>query len=163
MHRQPFLPGFPKGAMKIGRSLSILKKEGLVTYFAGGDNYFSHPESDLNSERFAFATLMVNGYVRPCELQGPPLCLPHRTIMNWAKQLREEGSGSFFRPRCSKNVSVMSSEKIAECESQFRDGKTVSTVAKLVGVGESTLRKAIKRGAISKTPEESGKKKLSAP
>ena len=159
MLRQPFLPDFPKGAMKIGDSLSILKKEGLVTYFVGGDNYFSHPEGDPNADRFAFATLMENGHVRPCELEVPPLCLAHCTIMNWLKQIREKGPGSFFRPRHSNNVSVMKSGKIVECEGHFRDGKTVSNVAKLVGIEESTLRKAIKRGAISKIPEGNEKKR----
>lgn len=158
MPRQLFFPDFPEGAIKIGSSLSILKKEGLVTYFTGGDNYFSHPEGDLKAQRFAFATLMANSHVRPCELEGPPFCFPHRTLMNWLEQLREKGPGSFFRPRHSNNVSVMKSGKIAECESHFRDGKTVSNVAKLVGIEESTLRKAIKRGAISKTPEGNVKK-----
>lgn len=42
--RQPFLPGFPDGTVKIGENLSILKKDGTVTYFVGSDNYFSHME-----------------------------------------------------------------------------------------------------------------------
>jgi hypothetical protein len=156
MSRQPFLPDFPEGAIKIGPSLSILKKEGLVTYFAGGDNYYSHPEGDLKAERFAFATLMENGHVRPRDLEGSPLFFKHRTIMNWVEQLRGEGPGSFFRPRCSKNVPVMKLEKIAECERLFRDGKNVPKVAELVGIKESTLRKAIKRGAISQPLEGNG-------
>lgn len=159
MPRQPFLPDFPNGAMKIGDTLSILKKEGHVTYFVGGDNYFSHPADDLKAERFVLASLMENGHVRPCELEGPPLSLSHRTIMNWLKQIREEGPGSFFRSRPSKNISVMKPDKIAECESHLRDGKTVSSVAKLLDIGESTLRKAIKRGAISKTAEGNVEKK----
>ncbi|MDP2842259.1 MAG: hypothetical protein Q8O06_01295, partial [Acetobacterium sp.] len=90
-----------------------------------------------------------------------PLCLNHRTIMNWLEQLQKEGPGSFFRPRCSKNISVMKPEKIAECESLFREGETIPNVAKFVDIKESTLRKAIKRGAISKTPEGKGEiKKL---
>lgn len=161
MQRQQFLPDFPDGAIKIGNSLSILKKEGLVTYFVGGDNYFSHPEGDLKGQRFAFATLMENGHVRPCELEGSPLCIAHRTLMNWLEQLREKGPGSFFRPRCpSNNVSVMKPETVAECEKHFRDGKTVANVAKIVGVGESTLRKAIQRGAISRTAQGNEKKSL---
>ncbi|MBF0503413.1 MAG: hypothetical protein HQM09_25075 [Candidatus Riflebacteria bacterium] len=159
MPRQGLLPGFPEGATKIGKSLSILKKEGQITYFVGGDNYFSHRDGDLKSQRFALATLMGNGHVRPCELEGPPLFIPHRTAMNWAEQLREQGPGSFFRPRCSKNVSVMRSERIAECEKHLQGGMSVSKVAELVGVGESTLRKAIQRGAVSRAPIEKSKKK----
>jgi len=46
MFKQSFLPGFPDGTHKIGDVLSILEKEGWVTYFLGGDNYFSHPVED---------------------------------------------------------------------------------------------------------------------
>ncbi len=60
--RQPFLPGFPEGAEKIDASLSILRKDGHVTYFIGSNNYFSHREGDKSEERFAIASLMVNGH-----------------------------------------------------------------------------------------------------
>ena len=61
--RQLFLPGFPDGAEKIGSALSILKKDGNVTYFVGGDNYFAHPETDRKGQRFALANLMANRHV----------------------------------------------------------------------------------------------------
>jgi hypothetical protein len=64
MHKQSFLPGFPDGAQKIGTWLSILEKEGSVTYFLGEDNYFSHPKGDKKSEQFALTSLMENGRAR---------------------------------------------------------------------------------------------------
>jgi hypothetical protein len=93
---QLFLPGFPEGATKVGASLSVLKKAGRVTYFVGSDNYFSHRDGDAQSHKFALATLMENGHVRPRDLAGPPFCIPHRTLMNWTSQLRKQGPGSFF-------------------------------------------------------------------
>jgi hypothetical protein len=58
MHKQDFLPGFPDGAQRIGRSgLSILEKDGAVIYFLGSDNYFSHPVGDKQSERFVLTSL----------------------------------------------------------------------------------------------------------
>ena len=42
MPKQLLLSGFPEGAQKIGVLLSILEKDEWVTYFVGGDNYFSH-------------------------------------------------------------------------------------------------------------------------
>ena len=72
MLKQQLLPGFPEGAQKVGAALYILKKDGIVTYFVGGDNYFSHPQGDKQSMRFAFASLMENGHVRACDLQNPP-------------------------------------------------------------------------------------------
>ena len=99
MPRQLLLPGFPDGASRIGDVLSVLNKDGVVTYFVGGDNYFSHAEGNVRSFRFALAMLMDNGHVRPRDLEKAPLCIPHRTRMNWRRQWREEGHDSFF-PRC---------------------------------------------------------------
>jgi hypothetical protein len=41
MFKQMLIPGFPDGAQKVGKALSILERDGRVTYFVGGDNYFS--------------------------------------------------------------------------------------------------------------------------
>ena len=43
---QLLLQGFPDGAIRIGSVVSVLKKEGRVTYFVGSDNFFSHAETD---------------------------------------------------------------------------------------------------------------------
>ena len=42
---QLLLQGFPDGAIRIGSVLSVLKKEGQVTYFIGPDNFYSHADS----------------------------------------------------------------------------------------------------------------------
>jgi len=52
------LHGFPDGASRIGSVVSVLKKEGVVTYFVGPDNYFSHAEDDKASLRFVIATAL---------------------------------------------------------------------------------------------------------
>ena len=55
---QLLLHGFPDGASRIGSVVSVLKKEGVVTYFVGPDNYFSHAEDDKASLRFVIATAL---------------------------------------------------------------------------------------------------------
>jgi hypothetical protein len=152
--RQKFLPGFPEGAQKIGDSLSILKKSGTVYYLVGGDNYFSHPEGDKKAESFALASLMQNGHVRARELEDPPLAIPHRTLMNWGKQLREKGSDSFFRPPRRASARVMTPEKAAECGRLLATGMKPVAVALAVGIEESTLRKAISRHAVPLVSKE---------
>ena len=155
MPLQLLLQGFPDGASRIGDALSILKKDGRVTYFVGGDNYFSHGEGDASSERFILASLMENGHVRACDLEKAPLCIPHRTLMNWLGQLRERGPDSFFRPGRRASARVMTREMVARCEGLFASGMSVADVAKRAGIKESTLRKALKRGAVCKAPEGS--------
>ena len=69
MLRQSFLPGFSDGTVKIGNLVSMLKKEGRVTYFIGSDNYFSHGEDDEQSRRFVLTSLVENGHARACDLE----------------------------------------------------------------------------------------------
>ena len=153
MFKQSLLPGFPEGAQKIGVALSILEKDDEVIYFVGGDNYYSHPNGDMQSRRFALASLMENGHVRACDLEKPPLSIPHRTLMNWTAQLRKDGPASFYRTPDSPKPRVMTTDKNAECASLLADGIRPSEIARRANIKESTLRKAIQRQAIPLIPE----------
>ena len=146
--RQSWLPGFPDGAQKVGEGLAILEKDGQVTYFVGGDNYFSHAVGDQASRRFALTSLMENGHVKAVELERAPLSIPHRTLMNWVGQSRKAGPSSFFRPAEPSKPRIMTPEKSAECARLLSEGKRPSEVARQVGVKESTLRKAIGRQGV---------------
>lgn len=150
MSRQWFLPGFPEGADKVGKSLSILSRDGQVTYFLGSDNYFSHPVGDEKSKRFVLTSLMENGHVRASDLERPPLCIPHRTLMNWRRQSRENGVASFFQTPQAVKPRIMTPEMIAVCTQLLGKGMGISEVAKQAGINESTLRKAQGRNALPK-------------
>ncbi len=145
---QLLLQGFPDGAIRIGASLSVLDKEGTRTYFIGPDNYFSHPTGDAGAQRFAIASLMANSHVRACEITRSPLGVPHRTLMNWTRQLAEQGASSFFVPRAVRTSSVFTPEKIAECEELLGFGMSVAATARKADVKESTLRKALGDGRV---------------
>ena len=148
MSFQAFLPGFPEGATVLAPGVYMLLKEGVVTYFVNGDNYFHHKVTDKASQRFVLASLMNNGHVRPCDLERSPLGFSHRTLMNWLHQLRTRDAGSFFRPARRRGGTVMTQEVVAHCEHLLSIGQRVPSVAREAGVAESTLRKAIARGAV---------------
>ena len=93
---QLMLQGFPDGAIRMGPVVSVLKKEGWVTYFVGDDNYFSHAVTDAAGQRLAISTLISNRHVRVCEVEASPLGIAHRTLMNWTRQMDEKGPGSFY-------------------------------------------------------------------
>lgn len=163
MFKQSLLPGFPEGAQKVGVALSILEKDNTVTYFVGGDNYYSHPKGDNQSRRFALASLMENGHVRACDLEKPPLSIPHRTLMNWVSQLRNDGPASFYRIPDRAKPPVMTAEKNAECAKLLADGIRPSEVARRANIKETTLRKALQRQAIPLLPEASDDKEKKSP
>ncbi|MDP2824134.1 MAG: hypothetical protein Q8O52_15835 [Sulfuritalea sp.] len=146
--KQAFLPGFPHGAEKIGHGLSILKEEGQVTYFLGSDNYFSHAPDDRSGERFALTSLMANRHVRAVDLERSSLGIPHRTLMNWMAQYREAGPGSFYAEASPQKPRVMTPTLVAECANLLAAGHRPAAIARQVGIGESTLRKAIARKQI---------------
>ena len=139
--------------------MAILEKDGQAIYFVGGDNYFSHPVGDDAGRRFALTSLMENGHVKAVELEKPPLCIPHRTLMNWVRQSREAGPSSFFRPAAASRPRIMTPDKSAECARLLSEGKRPAEVARQVGVQESTLRKAIRRQGVPQLaplPQEAG-------
>ena len=152
MLKQLWLPGFPEGIQPIGHSgVGILEKDGQVTYLVGSDNYFSHPSGDQAGRRFALASLMDNGHVKACELEKS-LGIPHRTLMNWVSQCRKQGPSSFFRPVTRRKPRIMTVDKSAECARLLSEGKRPAEVARLAGIQESTLRKAIYRQGLPTLP-----------
>lgn len=145
-----YLPGFPEGAEQISSSLSILIKEGKVIYMVGSDNYFSHDQGELAGQQFALTSLISNRYVRATDIERSFLKIPHRTIMRWLAQCRNLGPGSFYNKHARPKPRVMTEEMVAECTSLLAVGLNAGAVAKRVGIGESTLRKAIARRQIVK-------------
>ncbi len=146
--KQSFSPEFPRGAEKIGNGLSILKEEETVTYFLGSDNYFSHAQGDRSGERFALTSLMVNRHVRAADLERSSLGIPHRTLMNWMAQYREAGPGSFYSEASHQKPRVMTPNVVGEFANLLAAGYRPAAIARQVGIGESTLRKAIARKRI---------------
>lgn len=153
---QLLLQGFPDGASPINATVRVLKKDKHLTYFVGEDNYCSHAEDDLAGFRWALATLMANGHVRPCEVEASSLKVPHRTLMRWGRQWSEQGPGSFYRPAARRGGVAMTPGNVVECGRLLSEGVGVSEVARRVGVGDSTLRKAIRSGRVTKSERTTG-------
>jgi hypothetical protein len=150
MYKQSPLPNLPDEALRIGTWLHIIEKDGLVTYFLGGDNYFSHPKGDRKSQRFVLTSLMENEHVRACDLEKSPLCIPHRTLMHWKAHYRKAGPAFFFRTIEGSKPPVMTPQMSAQCASLLAEGRRPSEVARLAGIQESTLRKALKRQGVAR-------------
>lgn len=150
--------------MKVGSYVSILKKDGVATYFVGVDNYFSHRMDDTASFRYIIATLLDNRHVRACEVTDV-LAIPKRTLMGWGKLLREEGHDAFFRQRKRRSAGVMTPDVILHAQELLNQNCNVAEVARALAINASTLHKAIRRGdlqrpavgteSISEAPEES--------
>lgn len=144
---QMFLPGMPDGAIRINSTVSLLSKEGRVTWFVGDDNYFSHLADDSASHHLALATLMANGHAKPCQITAT-LGTPRSSLMRWRRQLDERGAGSFYQPRAVRGGTVITTEKSAECARLLEAGNRIPQAARLAGISQSTLRKALTAGRV---------------
>lgn len=150
MHKQLLIPGFPDGAQRIGEAVSVVEKDGWVTYFVGSDDYFRHTKEDVRSRRFILTSLMENKHLKAADLSSPPLLIPHRTLMNWKSQFRKAGPASFFTAHDQPKTVIMTPQKSLQCATLLAQGLRVSVVARQAEIDESTLRKAVKRGVIAK-------------
>jgi len=145
---QLLLPGFPDGASRIGTNVSVLKKEGHVTYFVCDDNYLSHKVEDKAGLQLAITTLIANRHVRASEVETSDLGIPHRTLMRWNRQYDERGPSSFYEPRAVRSGAVITRAKAIACGRLLDEGLRIAEVAWRCGIQASTLRKAIGNGRI---------------
>ena len=129
----------------------MLKQEGRVTYFVGPDSYFWHPETDAAAPCFARATLIAQGPVRAREGAVSGLGIAHRTLRHWTRPLDEQGPGSFHAPRPGRGGAVRTPGKAAACGRRLAAGETIVGGARLTGVGEWTLRQAVRDGRVVRT------------
>ena len=71
-----------------------------------------------------------------------------------AGAITDPGPRFFLSPEAHHQCAGNDSGKISECEVIFRDGISVSEVSKRLDLEESTLRKAIMRGAVCRSLNE---------
>jgi len=140
----------PEGAIRINALVSRLAKDGQVTWFVGADSYFAHPAGASAGQRLALATLMVNGHARPCQIPKT-LGIAPRSLARWRKQLVTQGAGSFYQPRGVRGAAVLTAETSAQCQRLLDEGHSIAATARLVGINDSTLRKAIAAGRITQS------------
>jgi len=80
--------------------------------------------------------MMENAHASAVDLPAALLCIPHRTLMNWVAQLREDGPDSFFRIASPSKPRVMSAEVGAQCAGLLAQGRGVSEVARRAGIND---------------------------
>ncbi len=150
---QLLLPGFPAGATTVNETVSVYVEEGHRVWLLGQMEIFRHAQEDHAGFKTIVSALMKGGLVRPSEFERSDLKLTHRTLMNWRKQYQKHGGSAFYGIQRSRPAGrVMTAPKVASCQQMLEAGQSIPEVARETGIKESTLRKAITRGVLSKAP-----------
>ena len=92
---------------------------------------------------------MANGHARPSQIQKTLGTAP-RSLVRWRKQLHAHGAGSFYQLRAVRGAAVLNVETSAQCQLLLDEGHSIATTARLAGIKDTTLRKAIAAGRITK-------------
>ncbi len=146
---QAQLPFFPSGTTEININLAFEKRDGQVTYFSGTMPVFSHDENDRPSFLMIISQLYVNGNATQAELCRA-FGITAITVKRAVKNYREQGAGSFYKPRHTRGATILTTEVLAQAQDLLDQGEDVSEVANTFGIKRNTLSKAVGDGRLHK-------------
>ncbi|MFH1437706.1 MAG: putative transposase [Pseudomonadota bacterium] len=154
MGLQHHIPLLPTGAEKISEHLAFEQCDGRITFFDASGPIFSCREDDEVSLRFAAAmfTSPELGLAKPIEIAK--VLGRHRSRVHEYRKLYREGGAEALevKKRGPRGATKLKGTRLARAQKYLNKGKSNRKVAKMVCVGEQTIRKAIKEGRL--TPRE---------
>ena len=83
---------------------------------------------------------------RPSQPDPKNLGPSPRSLVRWRKQLHAQGAGSFYQLRAVRGTAVLNVETSAQSQLLLDEGHSIATTARLAGIKDTTLRKAIAAG-----------------
>lgn len=142
------LPIFPAGVTEINSSIAVQKEEGQVWYIHGHLPVFHHEEDDVGSFRMFTSQMIVNGTVKPKEIEKA-FGVPSITVKRYVKVYRDHGAQGFYQTKARQSsASVLRGEVLERARTLLDEGRSVPEVAREVKVWANTLHKAIRAGRL---------------
>lgn len=136
------------GAVDISETVSRLESAGRVAYFAAGVPLFSHAKEDALGARVATAQIVALGLATPTEL-ARRLRIGRASIYRHQERLEQAGvSGLVARKTGPKGGHRLKEDRLAQAQALLDAGAARREVARVVGVSESAIRNAIRRGRL---------------
>ena len=148
MPTQYRLPLQPAGAEDVNDVLAIQRAKDQVAYFAAGVPVFTHAAGDRVGLRLA-AVQLVELELADATTLGRALGLDRSTIFRCQRKVRAAGVSGLVDARPGpKTPHKLTAERQAQVQDQLAQGASLRAAAKAVGVSESALRHARRRGAL---------------
>jgi DNA-binding MarR family transcriptional regulator len=145
---QLILPLIPQGATPINQRVSVFRDEDSWTYFIGAYPVYSHRSGDQKTFRFVSSQLIQSGAARQMEIQRA-FGVSKSSVIRSLKRLQRAGAGGFFsQRRGSRGGTVLTAEVLEKAQRLLDQGYCKADVARELGVGYDTCRKAIHDGRL---------------
>ncbi|MGA2032929.1 MAG: helix-turn-helix domain-containing protein [Thermoguttaceae bacterium] len=148
---QSLLPMIPEGASRISDLISVVRENGVWTYFCGVHPVFCHPEEDRRSFRMFTAQLVCQGSCREVDILRV-FGVSKNSVKRSVKKYREEGIEGFYGARKRRGATVLTAEVTAAAQGLLSSGRSRREVAEELGLKYDTLRKAIQQGRLQELP-----------
>jgi transposase len=144
---QSLLPMVPEGASRISDLISVVRENGVWTYFCGVHPVFRHPEGDRRSFRMFTAQLVCQGTCREVDILRI-FGVSKNSVIRSVKKFRAEGIEGFYGARKRRGATVLTAEVTAEAQRLLSTGRSRREVAEELAIKYDTLRKAIQQGRL---------------
>lgn len=144
------LPIFPASTKMLSDTWGVFEKDDFVYYLHSGLPVYTHQKGDLNTYRYITGNLVVTCGIKASRL-SKVFGVGVRNFERYAKQYREGGADSFFKPtdqrgKCHK----MTPDKLVEAQKHIDNGLSQAKTAKLINVNEASIRYHLKKGTLKK-------------
>jgi transposase len=144
---QALLPLVPDGATGINDRISVVRQNGVWTYFCGINPIFQHPEHETESFRMFTSQLVCQDACKQVDIVRA-FGVSANSVKRNAKKFREQGTKGFYQPRKRRQGNVLTDEVLAQAQALLSRGNSRREVADELGVLDETIRKAINQGRL---------------
>lgn len=148
------IPFFPKEARLINPHVGFYEKDNLVQYIVNGMPIFSHDKEDINSFRYITSNLISQGMCRKVEIERA-FSVSEDSVSRAYKKFKEQGADGFFGTDARHgHAHKILGERKVRIQNKLDKGQSVNSIAKEEGLGESSIRYAIKQGYLKKNCQQ---------
>ena len=143
-------PFYPKEARLINPHVGVYERGDFVQYIVNGMPIFSHGKEDINLFRYITSNLISQGLCRKVEIVRT-FGVSEDSVSRAYKKFKERGADGFFgtEARHGHAHKILGERKVRILR-KIDKGQSVNSIAIEEGVGESSIRYAIKQGYLKK-------------
>ena len=125
---QLIIPCIPEGSKEISESLSVFREDDRWTYFIGINPIFFHEATDHASFRLFTSQLIES---KACRIRDivRTFGVSKSSVIRSLKQLRHEGSQSFFKPRTvRRGGTILTTEVLPKVQELLDQGRSLQEI-----------------------------------
>lgn len=138
----------PATAQEINENLTIARSESQTAYYGAGLPIFVHGNGDKLSQRLAAVQMIMLGLASKEELSRV-LDVDRSTLYRSQVRVQRDGiEGLVAEKPGPKSGHRLRGDLLERAQGLLSEGKPQREVGRIVGVGENTIRNAIKRGRL---------------